>query len=128
MWDVFSLPSPYNKDNKWDIILHQSRFPLEYVKRHIQSLQKFSEAYQYVVQNLTWSGVYLRSTLSNTLLQKVLTLVTLTETGPEVFVVTMNTFISNYYDALEETLTHIKSPKLKSIQERTLKFPAQKSW
>ena len=83
------------------------------MKRHVQSLQKGSEAYQYVIQNLKWSGVYLRSTLSNTILQKVLTLVPLTATGPEVFVSTMTTFLSNSYDALEETLTHMNSLKLK---------------
>ena len=84
------------------------------MKRHVQSLQKGYEAYQYVVQNLTWSGVYLRSTLSNTLLQKVLTLVPVTATGPEVFVATMTTFLSDFYDALEETLTHLNNLKLKS--------------
>ena len=57
MWDVFSLPDPRNKEKKWDIILRQSIFALEYVKRHVQSLNKVSEADQYVVQNLTWSGV-----------------------------------------------------------------------
>ena len=51
MWDIFSLPDPHNKDNKWDIILNQSRFPLEYVKRHVQSLQKGSEADQYVASH-----------------------------------------------------------------------------
>ena len=80
----------------------------------MQSLQKVSEADQYAVQNLTWSGVNLRSTLPNTLLHKVLTLVPLTATGPEVFVATMTKFISNSYDALEKTLTHMKSLKLKS--------------
>ena len=35
-------------------------------------------------------------------------------TGPEVFVATMTTFLSDSYDALEETITHIKSLKLKS--------------
>ena len=54
------------------------------------------------------------STLSNTLLQKVLTLVPLTVTGPEVFVSTMTTFLSYSYDALEETLNHTKILKLKS--------------
>ena len=101
---VFSLPYPRNKEKRWDLILHQSIFPLEYMKHHVQSLQKGSEADQYVVQYLTWSGVYLRSTLSNNLLQKVLTLVPLTTTGPEVFVATMNTFLTDYYNALEETL------------------------
>ena len=84
------------------------------MKHHVQSIQKGSEADQYVVQNLTWSGVYLRSTLSNNLLHKVLALVPLTATGPEVFVANMTTFISDSYDDLEETVTHMKSIKLKS--------------
>ena len=114
MWDVFSLPYPRNKDNRWDLLLDKSRFPLDCVKSHVQSLLKGSEADQYVVHNLTLSGVYLRSTLSNTLLQKVLTLVPLTETGPEVFVATMTTFLSDSNDALVETLNHKKILKLKS--------------
>ena len=113
MWDVFSLPYPRNKEKKWDILLNQSRFTLNYVKLHVHSLLKGSDADQYVVQNLTWSGVYLRSTLSNTLLQKVLPLVLLTATGPEVFITTMPNFLSDSYDTLEETLTHMKSLKLK---------------
>ena len=87
---------------------------MDYVKSHIQSLLKGSEEDQYVVQNLTWSGVYLRSTLSNTLLQKVLTLVPLTAMRPEVFVATITTSLSDSYDDLEETLNHMKSLKLKS--------------
>ena len=66
MWDVFSLPYPRNKEKKWDILLYKSICTLEYVKIHVHSLQKGSEADQYMVQNRTWSGVYLRSTLSNT--------------------------------------------------------------
>ena len=69
---------------------------------------------QYVVQNLTLSGVYLRSTLSKNLLQKVLTLVSLTATGTEVFVATMTKFLYDSYDACEETLNHMNSLKLKS--------------
>ena len=41
-------------------------------------------------------------------------MVPLTETGPEVYVTIMTTFLSDYYDALEETLNHMKSLKLKS--------------
>ena len=54
MWGVFSLPDPRNKKKRWDLLLHQSRFPLDYVKRYVQSLLKGSEADQYAVQNLTW--------------------------------------------------------------------------
>ena len=39
---------------------------------------------------------------------------TLTATGTGVYVSTMTTFLSKYYDAFEETLTHMKSIKLKS--------------
>ena len=81
----------------------------------MKSLQKISEADQYVVQNLMRSGVYLRSTLSSTIIQKVMILVPLTPTRPEVFVATMTIFLSDYYDALEETLTHMKSLKLKKL-------------
>ena len=87
---------------------------LGYLKRHVQSLQKSSEAYQYVVHNLTWSVLYLRITLPNSFLHKVLKFVPLTVTGPEVYVATMTTILSDYYDALEEILTHMKSLKLNS--------------
>ena len=79
-WDGFSLLDLRNKDKNCYLLLHQSIFTLEYVKGHVQSLQKGSEADQFVVQNLTWSGVYLRSTLPSTLLQKVLSLVPLIAT------------------------------------------------
>ena len=101
----FSLPDPLNKLKKWDLILHQSRFPLDYVKHHVQILQKGYEEDQYVVQNLTWSGVYLSSTLSNTIIQRILTLVPLIETGPEISVATITKFLSNYYDTLERLLS-----------------------
>ena len=58
--------------------------------------------------------------MPNTLLQKVLTLVPLTATVSEVFVATMTTFISDSYDALEETLTHMKSLKLKRYTEENV--------
>ena len=80
MWDIFSISDPYNKEKKWYLLLNQSIFSLDYVKRHVQSLQKGSEVDQYVFQDLTWSRVYLRITLSITLLQKVLTMVQLTVT------------------------------------------------
>ena len=51
----------------------------------------------------------MRITLSNTLLQNVLTFLPLTETGLEVFVAPITIFLSDSYDALEETLTHMKS-------------------
>ena len=51
--------------------------------------------------------------MSNDILQKVLTLVPLTATGPEVYIATMTNIISDSYYYLEETLTHMKRLKLK---------------
>ena len=113
MWDVFSVTEPQNKDKEWDLLLYHSIFYLEYVKGLVQSLLKGSEVDQYIVQNLTWSGVYLSSTLSNDLLQKALTLVPLTATRPEVYVATMTTIISDYYYSLVDTMNHTKNLKLK---------------
>ena len=89
MWDVFSLTDPHNKEKKWDLLLHKYRFNLEYEKHHVKSLQKSSKADKYMVQKLTWSGMDLRSTSSSAIIQKVLKLVPLTATGPEIYVTTM---------------------------------------
>ena len=120
MRNVFSITDPRNKEKKWDFLLHQSRFPLDQKKRHVQSIYKYSESNQYVVQNMKWSGVYLKSTLSNTLLRKVLKLVPLKATGPEVYVATMTTVLSDSYDSLVDTLNHMKSLKLKDNPGRNV--------
>ena len=77
---------------------------------------------QYVVQNLAFSGVDLRSTLSNTLLQKVMTLVPMTETGPEVYVATITTIISDFCYSLVDTLNHMKSLKIKYHSGRDVAY------
>ena len=66
-----------------------------------------------MVQNLTWSGVYIRSTFLSAILQKVLKLVPLTETGPKVYVATMTTVLYHSCYYFVETLNHMKSLKLK---------------
>ena len=55
----------------------------------------------------------MRSTLTNDILQKVLTLVPMTATGPEVYAVTMTTITSDSYYYLVDTLNHTKNLKLK---------------
>ena len=59
--------------------------------------------------------------MSNAILKKVLTFLTLAETVPEVYVATMNKFLSDYYDALEETLKHMNSIKHKSYPGENVK-------
>ena len=55
------------------------------------------------------------STLSSDILQKVLELVLLTATGPEVYVATMTTVISDSYDSLVEALNHMNNLKNKGL-------------
>ena len=54
----------------------------------------------------------MRDAFPNSLLWKVLTLLPLAATGYEFYVDTMTTFLSDSYDALEESRTHTKSLKL----------------
>ena len=69
-----------------------------------------------------YSGVYLRIILSNSLIQKVLILVLLTSTVPEVYFYTMATFISNSYYALEDTLDFMNSLKIKSYPVENVSY------
>ena len=55
----------------------------------------------------------MRSTLCNDILEKVLTLVLLVETGSEVYVATMTTIIYDSYYSLVDTLNHTKNLKFK---------------
>ena len=64
------------------------------------------------MQNLDWSGQYLRNSLSADLLTKVLREIPITASGPEVFITTMHICISDSYEALEETKKQLKSLKL----------------
>ena len=100
IWGFFSLPDPPNKYKKWDILLQQYIFILDWIKHHVKSIHKGSKSDEYVVHNMTWSGVYLGSTLSNALLQKVFTFVPLAATWPGFYVTTITTFFSGSYDAL----------------------------
>ena len=54
MWGVLSRTDPQNQDNKRYLLLHQYLFTLDYVKHHVNILQKGSKVDQYVVQNMTW--------------------------------------------------------------------------
>ena len=55
----------------------------------------------------------MRSNFSDVLIQKVLKLLSMTETGPEVYVATMITVLYNYHAYLADILNHTKSLKLK---------------
>ena len=66
-----------------------------------------------MVQNLIWSGLYIRTTLLSCLLQKVMKLVSLISTRPGLYVAAMTTVLSDSYASLVETLNHMKSLKIK---------------
>ena len=55
MWYVLYIPDPFNQENKWDLLLNQYTFLLEYVEQHINSLKGGYDADQYVIQNLACS-------------------------------------------------------------------------
>ena len=72
----FSPSEPCNQMNNLCIFCNSSIFPLDYVKIHINNFEEGSNTGQYVILNLTWSVEYIRSTLSNDLLQRLIALST----------------------------------------------------
>ena len=62
------------------------------------------------------------STLSNNLLQKVFTLVTLIAIGTEIYVATMTNVLSDSYNSLVDTLNHMESLKLEDNLGRNVEY------
>ena len=128
MWDLLSMSDTFNQYKKWDVLLCKSQLALDCVNWYVKILQKGYKANQYLVQNLTWSGVYLSITLSNILLQKLLTLVTLTSTIPDVFVTTMTEFLYDSYNAFKENFNHLNILKLHSYIGGVLHIDELQYW
>jgi hypothetical protein len=83
MWNVFNIPDPCNPTQKWDLFLKQGRFPLEYVKEYVRDFRQHADKFE--LQNLDWSGEYIRNTLTATLLSKVMEEVSLSASGTRNF-------------------------------------------
>ena len=91
-------------------------FLFEHVKNHIEVLRKDeTRADSYVIQNLNWSGQFLRNILHDEFLAKVLRYVPITASGPEIFMATVIVCFSDSYDALEQTKIELKTIKLKNF-------------
>ena len=119
MWDMFFLPDPTNKDIKWDLFYNHSRFPLKTVIQIVENMKKDATVCDsFGLQNLEWSGEYLRNSVTPELLNKVLREVPLTASGPEMYVAIMNVCFSDSYEALEETKAELRKMKLTDFPRR----------
>ena len=113
MWDVFNFSDPKNPSMHCDLFKKHSRFSLAYVKAEVAKMQTDKgRVDSYIIQNLRYSGDYLRASLNAEQLTKVLQEVPITATGPEVFVATMLVCLSDSYDAMEQTKEALKAIKL----------------
>ena len=57
-WGVFCLSGTSQLRETWDIFLNKYIFNMDDVKLYINDLRRGSKADNYMVQNLTWKGVY----------------------------------------------------------------------
>jgi len=72
MWDIFYLADHCNKQQKWDLFYNHSRFPLNYMKKYVAEFKVDpNNCDTFGLQNLDWSGEYLRNSLSAELLSKI---------------------------------------------------------
>ena len=63
MWDVFSFPDPHNKEKKWDLLLYQYQFYLDYAKFYIKNFRRFLRHINmcfrtWRVQECTWGTLF----------------------------------------------------------------------
>ena len=99
MWDVFHWEDPLNATIKHDLFLSHSWFPLSHIKSNIDGIKAAAD--KYALNNLEWSGEYLRNSLKTDLLTQVLEEVEINATGPKVLVDTMTVLFSDSFDAME---------------------------
>ena len=53
MQDIFYLLDTRNQEKKWELLLNQYQFSMDYAKQNVKRLKQVYNAYQYVIQNLT---------------------------------------------------------------------------
>ena len=75
----------------------------------MKTSESIKRAYQYNLQDMNWSGTYLRSVLSSDGITKLLNITVLNSSWTEVFMSTMVIVMVYSYKALEYTLTHKKN-------------------
>ena len=110
MWDVFSIPDPKNKQVKWDLFSHLGRLPLDAISQHVKDLR--ANADKYIIDNLDWSGDYLRASLHSTLLSKVLDRLPISASGPEVLSATHAVIQSSTFEVMEDVRDQLKAISL----------------
>ena len=113
LWDVFYIPDPKNSAVKWDLFRHLGKFPLTYVVTYVETLR--STADQYALHNLDWSGEFLRNSLNSDLLTKVLKLVDISASGPEVLSATLTVIHSSNYEIMEKVRNQLANIRLSNF-------------
>lgn len=110
MWDVFELLDPKNPNVTWDLFNRLGRFPLKSVISHVQALRATAD--KYTLDNLDWSGEYLRNTLNPDLLTKALTHVNIAASGPEILSATLLVIHSSNFEVMETVKDQLRDIKL----------------
>jgi hypothetical protein len=108
LYDIFVIINPAGK--KFDLFSSHSLFLEDDIKEHVLKLR--ATGCLLVIENLMYSGTYLRNSIDAALYQKVIEDSGVNATGPEVFGSLMKILYSNSFEAIDQCRAALKTINL----------------
>ena len=108
MYDVFVIVTADGK--RFDLFNNHSLFLQEDIEAHVVSLR--ATGCPWVIENLMYSGIYLRNAIDTVLYQKVIEDCGVTASGPETLCTLMKILYSDSFEAIEQCRLALKAIKL----------------
>jgi hypothetical protein len=105
LYDIFVIVNPAGK--KFDLFSSHSLFLEDDIKEHVMALR--ATGCLLVIENLMYSGTYLRNSIDATLYQKVIEDSGVNATGPEVFGSLMKILYSDSFEAIDQCRATLKT-------------------
>ena len=113
MYDVFLFEDPNDPTLKYDLFRNHSRATLDQVRQHWDHEVAAGRTDHYTNENLMYSGIYIRSTISSDLLQALYNDINATTNGPVTLIALLRLIYYDGYDSIEALKSELKSIELK---------------
>ena len=89
MFHLFLMPDPIIPNKTYDLFRNHSRFTLDQVKDYHAIRENNNEVDNYELQNLTYSGIYIRDSVGPELLHQIFQEIGTNAIGPTTFIIVM---------------------------------------
>ena len=120
MWDVFRILDPFDTTKNWDLFHHMDRFTLLTVVSHVEELRKTGD--KHTIDNLDWSGEYIRASMELPILNKVLTHVNVAASGPEIQAALILVMYDSNFEVMNNVNNKLTNTKLSNFIGDNVEF------